>query len=306
MRSSLVAALAFSADATASSLTCGEVKSAYGASCCGAPSTTTFTGCHTQYHASHRAAVFLTSDSVGFYVQEVVHPFLKLLDHGIPYEIFSRTGTSTPQTVSVGPCYGPAPDYSTGYWPWCEESATVFYNGRKAEFENNTPLLTATANASISASTICIFAGGSGATFDFSSPAYHDALRRCIGNNAIVVAICHGVGVFVNFYMPGETTPWISGKYVTSFSTDEDQAAGALESQSNTSVLKTWSGTVEQGLRAMGANYMNHTVFAPATAQTGRLITGASQQSGYQVGALLSSTVVATSRGMDLGVATYV
>ena len=279
---------------------CGEIKDSYKEDCCGKDAHLSFTNCVVpKTYPQQRAAIFLTSAAKGFYIQEAVHPIMMLEEAGIPYQVYSRTGVSTPQWLSIGPCIDLAAQTAPpSYHTYCDKASNDWYKMHEAKMVTNTALDDA-GIASLADKTIFFFSGGSGATYDFNAPGYQLALSVAIDNGAIIAAACHGLAVFVGYHHGESTTPWIKNKYVTSFSTSEDEAAGEVSNQAVPGEFKNWNGTVNEGLVASGANYVEHGVFQSATVMVGKLLTCASQQSSVACAKHLLGLVESTMLGMD-------
>jgi putative intracellular protease/amidase len=214
-----------------------------------------------------------TGRKTGYYLPEVAHPFLALIDRGFSLE----------QIDIVSPQGGKAPMDPNSYdlndpknKRFLEEptfAARLEHTLRPADIDP----------ADYSA---IIFAGGHGTMWDFPEA---EALLRIAAaiyeQNHIVAAVCHGPAALVNLTL-SDGQYLIANKAITGFSNDEESAVGLTE---------VVPFLLESKLIERGAAYEKAPLWQSNVVVSGRLVTGQNPASaegvGEAVAALLEQNV---------------
>jgi putative intracellular protease/amidase len=130
-----------------------------------------------------------------------------------------------------------------------------------------------------------LFAGGTGAAFDFpDEPAVQRAAREMYEGGKVVAAICHGTAALVNVKLSSGAF-LVAGHRVTGFSNQEEKAAGNMDG-----VLPF---SIEDEMKKHGAAYSAGAPFQPHVEVDGRLVTGQQPQSA---GELATKVIAALHR----------
>lgn len=112
--------------------------------------------------------------------------------------------------------------------------------------------------------------GGHGTMFDFpSSDDLHKALRAFAEQDKVIATMCHGPASLVGVTL-ADGTPLVAGKTVTSFTNEEESAAGFKEKM---------PFLLEDRLRALGAKFVEEPNWSNHVQVDGNLITGQNPQS---------------------------
>jgi len=112
--------------------------------------------------------------------------------------------------------------------------------------------------------------GGHGTMFDFpSSDDLHKALRAFAEQDKVIATMCHGPASLVGVTL-ADGTPLVAGKTVTSFTNEEESAAGFKEKM---------PFLLEDRLRELGANFVEEPNWSNHVQVDGKLITGQNPQS---------------------------
>lgn len=116
--------------------------------------------------------------------------------------------------------------------------------------------------------------GGHGTMFDFpSSGELHKILRGFAKHDKVIAAMCHGPASLVGVALE-DGTPLVSGRTVTSFTNEEESAAGFTEKM---------PFLLESRLRELGAIFVEQPNWSDHVQVDGKLITGQNPQSSKSI-----------------------
>ena len=200
-----------------------------------------------------------TGKQTGYYLPEVSHPFLNLIDQGIEVDIASSKG---------------------GRAPMDEESRDLSDLANFRFIENK--FFAAKLENTLKASDLkpedyqaILFAGGHGTMWDFAqTPALTKLAEKIYEQGGIVAAVCHGPAAIINLKNP-DGSYLVKGKKVSAFSNDEEEAAEL------TNIVPF---LLETELKARGAIYEKAPLWEKKIVVSERLITGQNPASAEGVG----------------------
>jgi putative intracellular protease/amidase len=214
-----------------------------------------------------------TGRKTGYYLPEVAHPAIALLEAGFdPSEI----DIVSPQggQASVDPNSRDLSD------PIIRQFIEHPVLSKKLEQTLRPAEVTPSAYSAI------IFAGGHGTMWDF--PQAEELLQIAVAiyeQEGIVSAVCHGPAALVNLKLP-DGSYLVAGKHIAAFTDEEEQAVG-LE--------KVVPFLLATTLVSRGAIHESADLWQPKVVVDGRLVTGqnpaSAQGVGEAVGRLLTTSV---------------
>ena len=124
-----------------------------------------------------------------------------------------------------------------------------------------------------------LFAGGTGAAFDFpSSPDVQNAARTVYEKGRVVAALCHGSAALVDVKL-SDGSYLVKGKQVTGFTNKEEEMAGNINGLVPLSI--------QDVLGQRGGHFVAGAPWQPNALQDGRLITGQQPQSAAKLAELV-------------------
>ena len=209
-----------------------------------------------------------TGKKTGYYLPEVTHPFLSLIDQGIEVDIASPKGGKAPM----------------------DEGSLNLTDPANFRFMDN-KIFAGKLENTLKASDInsadyqaILFAGGHGTMWDF---AQTESLAKLAENiyqqGGIVAAVCHGPAAILNLKNT-DGSYLVTGKKVSAFSNDEEEAAKL------TNIVPF---LLETELNIRGAIYEKAPLWEKKVVISERLITGQNPASaegvGEEVGKMLKS-----------------
>lgn len=219
-----------------------------------------------------RALVVLTSTAAfpktkaptGFIAQEAIEPIVELMGAGVDVDVASIKGGAAPMDPRSDPRNpaGMAKDFQSGR-DFLADPA------RAAMLAKTKRLSDLVGNAS--AYDVVVFAGGSGASFDFPKDPSVQAVARAVWQNGgIVAALCHGSSALSEVKLD-DGSLLVARRTVTGFSNAE---------QDMVKVPRTaLPNTVQDALTKAGALYRANAPFSAHVERDGNLITGQQPQS---------------------------
>ena len=189
-------------------------------------------------------------EATGLWLEEFALPYTEFRRTGFNVSVASINGGKAP----VDPRSKPAPEQQEA---WAEASQAL---------ENTIPLA-AIDPADFNA---VFIPGGHGTMFDFpNSEDLGKVLRDFAQQNKVIAAMCHGPASLVGVTLE-DGTPLVAGKTVTSFTNEEESAAGFSEKM---------PFLLESRLREQGANFVGEANWSNHVQIDGKLITGQNPQS---------------------------
>jgi putative intracellular protease/amidase len=205
---------------------------------------------------------------VGFWAEELTHPYYELTERGIEVTIASPDGGK----VELDQLSDPR---DPSKWSANDLISLGFVN---------TPELTAllddtpkVANLDVDDFDALMIAGGLSPMWTFRD---HEALKQKIADfyeaEKPVAVYCHGTSALVDVKV-SDGSYLVDGKTVTGFSNAEEDYSDAFVGQ------KVMPWRVEDALRERGANYVQGGLFKAFTVRDGRLVTGQQQYSSRKV-----------------------
>jgi putative intracellular protease/amidase len=205
----------------------------------------------------HSILIIVTSFSeiapgepTGVWLEELAVPYMEFKSKGFKISVASIQGGKAP----VDPRSNPSP-----------EQKEVWAEAIKA-------LDKTVSVASIKATNYdaVFIPGGHGTMFDLpSSEVLHKVLRDFVEQDKVIAAMCHGPASLVGVTLE-DGTPLVSGRTITSFTNEEEAAAG---------FTKKMPFLLESRLRELGANFVEEPNWSNHVQVDGKLITGQNPQS---------------------------
>lgn len=189
-------------------------------------------------------------EPTGLWLEEFAVPYMQFKRQGFEVNVASIQGGKAP----IDPRSNPSPDQKD---TWAEAIKAL---------DNTIPI------AAIDATDFdaVFIPGGHGTMFDFpNSEDLHAALRDFAQQDKVIAAMCHGPASLVGVVLE-DGTPLVAGKTVTSFTNEEESAAGFTEKM---------PFLLESRLRALGANFVEQPNWSNHVQVDGKLITGQNPQS---------------------------
>jgi len=207
-----------------------------------------------------------TGKATGYYLSEVAHPYLELVERGFHVDFVSPRGGKPPMDPSS--LSNPDP-----------ESARVLAD----------PELMARLDTSLCAADVrseeyqgILFAGGHGTMWDFADDPHLARLAREIyERGGAVAAVCHGPAALVNLTL-SDGRYLVNGKRVAAFTDAEERAVG-LE--------QVVPFPLAERLIARGALHQPASPWQAQVLVDGRLATGQNPASARGVGRALAETL---------------
>lgn len=203
-----------------------------------------------------------TDKKTGFSLIELVGPCNLFKQHGYQTELASiRGGKVCPEPGSVKK-------------DDCE--IKQFLEEHRDKLDNSRPLNQFRPNEYVGVYLV----GGFGTMWDFCDPSVCRFLQELYGNGGIIGAVCHG-SIALATLKDENGQHVIQGKTVTGFTNDEE--AGLDYVNYYPECEKTRTKTVEDTLRAKGANFVKGDPHSEFVVRDERIITGQNPQSAVAV-----------------------
>jgi len=192
-----------------------------------------------------------TGHKTGFWVEEFAAPYYLLADAGVQITLASPKGGHPPIDPKSAD-----PAFATPATRRFDADAAL-----QAKLTQTLPL----AGVNAADFDAVFYPGGHGPLWDLVNDAYSLALiAACIGAGKPVAAVCHAPAVLLRARV-ADGSPLLAGKHVTGFSNSEEEAVGLRE------VVPV---SVEDGLKAKGAEYRKGPDWGEYVVEDGLLITG--------------------------------
>lgn len=189
-------------------------------------------------------------EPTGLWLEEFTVPYMAFKNRGFKVSVASIQGGKAP----IDPRSNPS-----------AEQEIVWAEAIKA-LDNTVPI------ASIEATNFdaVVIPGGHGTMFDLpNSENLHNALRDFAEQDKVIAAMCQGPAGLVGVTLE-DGTPLVAGKKVTSFTNEEESAAG---------FTKKMPFLLESRLRDLGAEFIEQANWSDHVQIDGKLITGQNPQS---------------------------
>lgn len=194
------------------------------------------------------------SEPTGLWLEEFAVPYMEFTNRGYKVSVASIKGGKAP----IDPRSKPT-----------SEQKNLWSSAIKAL--ENTLSLSSINSSEFSA---VLLPGGHGTMYDFPES---EELSRLLSNfsnqDKVIASMCHGPASLVNVTL-SDGTPLVSGKRVTSFTNDEESAAGFTEKM---------PFLLESRLRKLGAKFVVQPNWSDHVEIDGKLITGQNPQSSKSV-----------------------
>lgn len=194
------------------------------------------------------------SEPTGLWLEEFAVPYVEFTNRGYKVSVASIKGGKVP----IDPQSKPTPEQEK---QWDSAIQTL---------ENSLPL------SSINSSefSAVLLPGGHGTMYDFPESAkLSQLLSHFTKQDKVIASMCHGPASLVNVTLQ-DGTPLVSGKRVTSFTNEEESAAGFTEKM---------PFLLESRLRELGATFVVQPNWSDHVEIDGKLITGQNPQSSRSV-----------------------
>ena len=210
------------------------------------------------------AAFPTTKTPTGFVAQEAIVPIVELLGAGVAVDVASIQGGAAPMDPKSDPRNpaGMAKDFQLGrdFLADPARAALLTKTAKLADVAGNAGRYD-----------VVVFAGGSGASFDFPKDPSVQAIARAVWNRGgIVAALCHGSSALSEVKLD-DGGALVGGRTVTGFSNAE---------QDLVKVPRTaLPSTVQDALSKAGGLYRAGAPFTAHIERDGNLITGQQPQS---------------------------
>lgn len=189
-------------------------------------------------------------ERTGLWLEEFAVPYVEFSKHGFKMTVASIKGGSTP----VDPRSKPDPEQSR---VWHDAIAAL---------EHTVPV----ASVDPSAFDAVFVPGGHGTMYDLPHhPDTGSLLARFAADGKVIAAMCHGPAIFVGVTL-GNGSPLVAGKTLTSFTDQEEAAAGFADKM---------PFLLETRLRKLGASFVVQPNWSDHVEVDGFLITGQNPQS---------------------------
>jgi len=189
-------------------------------------------------------------EPTGLWLEELAVPYMEFKSKGFSVSVASIQGGKAP----IDPRSKPTPEQKEA---WTEAIEAL---------DNTAPL------ASIESTDFdaVFIPGGHGTMFDFpNSDDLQKALRAFAEQDKVIATLCHGPASLVGVTLE-DGTPLVAGKAVTSFTNEEESAAGLKEKM---------PFLLEDRLRELGAKFVEEPNWSNHVQVDGKLITGQNPQS---------------------------
>lgn len=204
--------------------------------------------------------------STGFFAQEAIEPYVALVAAGFQVDVASIRGGVAPMDPKSDPRNpnGMARDFELGRM-FLAAPETI------GVFEQTKRLSDVVAEAVSGRYDAVIFAGGTGASFDFPKDPSVQAVARAIWKQGgIVSALCHGSSALSEVKLEDDTF-LVAQRTVTGFSNAEQDRVNVPR--------KMFPATVEDALRRGGGIYRAGDPFTSHVERDGNLLTAQQPQS---------------------------
>ncbi len=212
-----------------------------------------------------------TGRPTGYYLSEATHPYYKLVAAGYEVDFASPEGGKAP----MDPASRDIND--------AENERFLGDPGLSRKIENT--LTPTQVNAEEYAA--IIYAGGHGAMWDFPKNEVLAKLAAGIyEKGGVVAAVCHGPAALLGIRL-SNGRPMIEGKELTSFTNDEESAAG---------LTSEMPFALETELAAKGATFRKVANWARNVIVSDRLVTGQNPASAAGVGEAVAALLKEKSR----------
>jgi putative intracellular protease/amidase len=217
-----------------------------------------------------RALLVLTSTArfpdgktpTGFVAQEAIVPYAALVDAGVVVDVASIRGGAAPMDPKSDP------RNPEGMAKGFEFGRTFLADAAHRKLFDETKKL---ADVVAVPYDVVVFAGGTGASFDFPKDPSVQALAASVWQRGgIVGALCHGSSALGEVKL-ADGTPLVAGRTVTGFSNAEQDRVKVPR--------KVLPSTVEDALGKAGGLYRAAEPFTSHVERDGNLITGQQPQS---------------------------
>ncbi|MDC8004066.1 type 1 glutamine amidotransferase domain-containing protein [Aureisphaera galaxeae] len=201
---------------------------------------------------------------VGFWASELFHPITVFQKEGISYDIVSPEGGK----VILDPMSDPNDE--SGYSAWDQVSKQFIDEGFMTTLESTTSI----SDINEADYDAIMVAGGQSPMFTFEDATQlHKTFETFYNQGKVASALCHGVSV-LNYVKDSEGNDLATGKTVTGFTNEEEDAANAAV---GTEVMP-WR--IEDALLAKNANFKKAEAWHPFAVADGNLVTGQQNMSG--------------------------
>ncbi len=193
-------------------------------------------------------------EQTGVWLEEFAVPYVEFINRGYKVTIASIKGGKAP----IDPRSKPT-----------DEQEELWADAIKA-LENTSPL------SSIKSSdfSAVLMPGGHGTMYDFpQSKTLGELLSKFAQQEKIIASMCHGPASLVNVKL-SDGSHLVSGKTLTSFTNEEESAAGFIEKI---------PFLLESRLRELGAKFIVQPNWSDHVEIDGKLITGQNPQSSKSV-----------------------
>lgn len=189
-------------------------------------------------------------EPTGLWLEEFAVPYMEFKKHGYEITVASIKGGRTP----VDPRSKPSPEQ------------TRTWRDAVSALENTLPV----ASVDTARFAAVFVPGGHGTMYDLpNNPDTNKLLARFAAENKVIAAMCHGPAILVGVTL-GNGSPLIAGKMLTSFTNQEEKAAGFAEKM---------PFLLETRLRELGASFVERPNWSDHVEVDGNLITGQNPQS---------------------------
>jgi putative intracellular protease/amidase len=189
-------------------------------------------------------------EPTGLWLEEFAVPYMEFKSKGFKVSVASIQGGKAP----IDPRSNPSPEQKEA---WAEAINAL----------DNTDPVTSIESTHFDA---VFIPGGHGTMFDFpNSDELHRVLRSFAKQDKVIAAMCHGPASLVGVSFE-DGTPLVSGRTVTSFTNEEESAAG---------FTKKMPFLLENRLRELGAKFVEEPNWTDHVQVDGKLITGQNPQS---------------------------
>ena len=186
----------------------------------------------------------------GLWLEEFAIPYMEFSKHGFNINVASIKGGKAP----IDPRSNPTNEQQES---WNEALASL----------NDTTPITLIDPKNFKAA---YFPGGHGTMFDFpTNKDLHNLLLEFFEQDKVIAAMCHGPAALSGVTL-NNGTPLVSGKTITSFTNEEEAAAG---------MTQIMPFLLESRLRDLGAKFIAKPNWTDHVQVDGKLITGQNPQS---------------------------
>lgn len=189
-------------------------------------------------------------EPTGLWLEEFAVPYMEFKNKGFKISVASIQGGKAP----IDPRSTPSAEQKEA---WAEAIKTL---------EKTVPV----ASIETTYFDAVFIPGGHGTMFDFpNNEDLHKVLRGFAVQDKVIAAMCHGPASLVGVTLD-DGTPLVAGKTVTSFTNEEESAAG---------FTKKMPFLLESRLRELGARFVGQPNWSNHVQVDGKLITGQNPQS---------------------------